>query len=69
LLAGVTGTSTVETEGYEEQARIISDGIDESLTSGVSNMAAQLANAIRTGFATANVSVNVVMRENALVNR
>jgi len=69
LIAGVTAASTTEPEGYEEQARIISDGIDEALTSGVNNMSAQVVAAIRQGFGSASMNPTFVVRSGGLTNR
>ena len=69
LIAGVTASNTDEPENYEEQARIISDGIDEALTSGVNNMSAQVVNAIRQGFGGASINPTFVVRSGGLTNR
>lgn len=67
LIAGVTNANTTEPESYEEQARIISDGIDGALSSGVDRMSVQLVNAVRQGFAGASMNPTIVVRDRGLV--
>lgn len=59
-------------EGLADQSQVLADGtaqMSSALASGVSSMAVQLANAIRTGFAGANVQVNVVVQDPSLVTQ
>jgi len=59
-------------DGLADQTAVLADGATEmsnALRTGVSAMAGQLANAIRTGFAGANVTVNVVVQDQGLVTQ
>jgi len=67
LLAGGT------TNGLNVPASVdsvaLSDDITTALSDGVDDMAIRVSNAIRTGFAGANVTVNVVVQEQGLVTQ
>jgi len=59
-------------DGLADQSAVLEEGTTQmtnALRTGVSAMAGQLANAIRTGFAGANVQVNVVVQDQGLVTQ
>jgi len=51
------------------QSDAIAQSVTDALSDGVDDMAIRLSNAIRTGFAGANVSVNVIVQDSGLVTQ
>jgi len=57
-------------QGLTEQTNVLADGVNQmsnALSNGAADMAGQIVNAVRSGFAGANVTVNVVVQEQGLV--
>ena len=64
------GIGEAITVGLESQSKVLAEGatnMSNALSSGVSNMSVQLANAIRAGFAGANVNVQVTVQDQGIV--